>query len=266
MEGCWTRSPSASPVAALEDRGGLRPHRRVAFDRGSGRRDAGYGCPLGAKRREDGREAITDRCRGWTSSRGARGALYARSRGARRRPMTRSVACGILHDHGALPGEPERPLVTEPTGVEAEREAADLAAIAPPLLARVAGGALALAGFFTSLLGVQTASIARFHGVWAVAIVVMFALGAATFLAGVKVARLRGWAAVLGTTSAGLTALLGAGWALFSLLSGLLSLLAFGVVPLAAVAGGLAATVIGAGLRADAARARLRDAGLEAGD
>ncbi len=151
---------------------------------------------------------------------------------------------------------------TEPAG----REDADLVAITPTVLARVAGGALALSGFFTALLGVQIASLAPFRGVWAVATALLFLLGTTSLAAGVKVARLRGWAAITGTTSAGLTALLGALFAVYCLLSGLLSLLGLGIVPLAAVAAGLGAVVIGAGLRADAARRRLRDAGLEAGD
>lgn len=147
-----------------------------------------------------------------------------------------------------------------------EQQDADLAAITPTLLARVAGGALALSGFFTALFGVQLASLAPFRGVWAVAIVLLFLLGATSLLAGVKVARLRGWAAITGTSSAALTALLGVPFAVYCLLSGLLSLLGLGIVPLGAVAAGLGAAVIGAGLRADAARRRLCDAGLEAGD
>ncbi|HOU91507.1 MAG TPA: hypothetical protein PLU22_10715 [Polyangiaceae bacterium] len=148
----------------------------------------------------------------------------------------------------------------------AAREDADLAAIAPTLLSRVAGGALALSGFFTALFGVQIALVAPFRGVWAVAVVLLFLLGATSLFAGVKAARLRGWAAITGAASATLTALLGAVFAPYCLLSGLLSPLGLGIVPLAAVAAGLGAVVIGAGLRADAARRRLRDAGLEAGD
>ena len=59
--------------------------------------------------------------------------------------------------------------------------------------------------------------------------------------------------------------MLGLVWVVFSLLGGLLSLLAVGVIPLSAAAAGLSATRIGAGRRADAARQRLEESGLEAG-
>ncbi|MBN2195326.1 MAG: hypothetical protein JW751_21085 [Polyangiaceae bacterium] len=148
----------------------------------------------------------------------------------------------------------------------ATSEEADLAAIAPTVLARIAGGALALAGFFTGLLGVQTATIIRFRGVGAIAVTLMLLFGVTTLICGWKVTRMRGWAAVGGTVGAGSIAVLGLVWLVFSISRGLLSLLAFGILPLSVTGAALGATVIGAGIRADAARRRLRDVGLEAGD
>lgn len=145
-------------------------------------------------------------------------------------------------------------------------EDADLVAITPTPIARVAGASLALAGFFTGLLGVQSASLLRFRGLGAIAVGVMLTLGLTTLVCGWKVARMRGWAALGGTLCAASIALMGLAWVVYLLAHGVISLLAVAIVPLAAIAALLGALVIGSGRRADAARRRLRDAGLEAGD
>jgi hypothetical protein len=146
-----------------------------------------------------------------------------------------------------------------------EVEEDDIRALLPTTGTRVAGALLLLAGFFTALLGVQTLLILRLQGLAVGIIVVELVLGPATFGFGWGVARVRGWAAVGGAVSAALMALLGAVYVVLALLSGVVSLLAMGVVPLAAVAAVLAAFAVGPGRRADAARERLRDQGLETG-
>jgi len=150
-----------------------------------------------------------------------------------------------------------------PTSVSGSDE--DLSAIRPGVSDRVGGSALMLAGFFTVLLGIQTYVVVRLVAWTVLVVVTMFVVGLCSLYFGFKVTRRRGWAAVAGTASGGLTAMLGVVWLVFSLFNGLLSLLALGVVPLAAAAAGLSATRIAAGRRADAARARLEEAGLEAG-
>ena len=157
------------------------------------------------------------------------------------------------------------PLVARPARRYAASVEDDIRAIMATPLSRAGGALLMLAGFFTALLGVQSLLVLRFEGLAVAVVVVQLLLGIATFGLGVGVVRVRGWAAIGGTVSAALMALCGVVYLVLALLGGLFSLLAVGVVPLAAIAALVAALNIGPGRRADAARERLRDQGLETG-
>lgn len=121
-------------------------------------------------------------------------------------------------------------------------------------------------GVFTVLLGVQTALVWRVSAIVAVALVLMFGLGAVFAVSGWLVMRVRGWASLAGTIAGSTMAVFGLGWAIFALFNGLFSPLALLVVPLNAIGSLLALVRLGPGRRADAARERLRDQGLEAGN
>ncbi len=141
----------------------------------------------------------------------------------------------------------------------------DIEALHAPLLSKVAGAALALAGIFTLVLGLQTWAVLYMNG-WLIAVpIVMLVFGAALAVCGWKTATLRGWAAIAGTVIGGLYALVELGWAIYSISHGLISLLALGVIPLAAGAAILSGFAIPAGLRADQARFRLGEQGWKMG-
>jgi len=146
-----------------------------------------------------------------------------------------------------------------------DQEDQDLEAIKPKPMAMVAGAGLALVGAFTLLLGAQTYSVVRVTPLTVTVCVLMILLGAGSLGCGMYTARMRGWAALGGAIIGGLVFLLGGVWFLFALLNGLVSLLALAVPPAGLAAGVLSAINVGDGRKADAARSRLRESGLEAG-
>lgn len=93
----------------------------------------------------------------------------------------------------------------------------------------------------------------------------LLAGGLATAWLGQKVLKTRGWAAMAATGADGLIALALGYWVLLTAASGFFSLFALTLPPLALVATVFAALSIGPCRRADAARARLRESGVEMG-
>jgi hypothetical protein len=145
------------------------------------------------------------------------------------------------------------------------QEERDIETIQPTVLAKVAGASLIGVGAFTVILGAQTYMVVRLTLMTVPFVVLLLVSGAAAIGFGAKVVRLYGWAAVGGTIAAAVTAVVGGAWFLLALLNGMVSPLAFFVPGGAVVAAVLAGLTIPTGRRADAARERLRDAGLEAG-
>lgn len=146
-----------------------------------------------------------------------------------------------------------------------DTEARDLETLTPKLPTKMGGFALAITGIFTVVLGLQTWAVLYLHG-WITAVpFVMLAIGASGMLLGWKVATLRGWASIAGTAVTAVATLLFGAWAVYSILHGLLSLLALAVVPMSAVSCALSAVTISAGMKADEARERLHKSGLRMG-
>ncbi len=140
---------------------------------------------------------------------------------------------------------------------------ADLAA--PSLLVRIAGRVVLVAGVFTVLLGVQTLSNLRMVGLWMVVPPLQLLGGAAMAVCGWKLSRARGWAALAALIVSALSAVTTTLWSVVALLNGYVSLLSFMVV-VGGVAGAvMAGLTIGECRRADAARARLAEQGLDMG-
>ena len=141
----------------------------------------------------------------------------------------------------------------------------DIAASSPPLLARVAGGGIALAGAVVALTGAQTLAMVSIRGPFAVAPWVLLALGVGEIVLGGVVFRARAWGAVL-AVGVSLGQVLAAGtWLFFSASHGLISLYALAgpFVSLAAVA--LSVIAMGPCQKASAARARLKAQGMDLG-
>ncbi len=141
----------------------------------------------------------------------------------------------------------------------------DIAEAVPPPIARVAGGLVALAGAVVALTGVQTMMIARIRGPFASTPWVLLLLGVPHLLLGAMVFRARAWAALVSIVGTALLALTSGAWLVFSLGHFLFSLYALGS-PMAAVAAlVLSLVALGPCQRASAARARLREQGMNLG-
>jgi hypothetical protein len=93
----------------------------------------------------------------------------------------------------------------------------------------------------------------------------MLIAGIATVAVGFFVMKARGWAAIAGTVAVGTIVFAQSGWVVYGLANGFVSLLAFGVPPLALAATVLAGIAIPGSLRADEARRRLAEQGLNMG-
>lgn len=147
----------------------------------------------------------------------------------------------------------------------ADAEELDAALASPSLLVRIAGRVALVSGVFTLLLGVQTLSNLRFAGLWAVVPVLQLVCGAGLAVSGWKLSRARGWAAISATALGALTALGTTTWTVMALLAGYVSLLSFMVVLGAVASAVMAGITIGECRRADGARARLEEQGLNLG-
>lgn len=141
----------------------------------------------------------------------------------------------------------------------------DFNALRPTSRSKAAAGVSVMAGFVTLLLANQTNTIIRFEGMFALLILLQFVLGAGFLVCGYFVLRMRGWA-VWSTMGVGaLTAVTSAGWLVFTLANGVVSLMPLLVVPLTAFAGFLAYTSKDDIALAEEARRRMEESGMDLG-
>jgi hypothetical protein len=140
----------------------------------------------------------------------------------------------------------------------------DPAAAATPFIARAAGGALMLAGLDAAIMALQLWGF-RLYGWIVAAPFAWLALGLAALAVGFGLQRGRGWAAVAGVALALVLAVGGAGWALFGLSRGFVSLGGLALPPLAGVAIFLTAFAVEPALRVTRARRKLQEQGLGLG-
>jgi hypothetical protein len=155
------------------------------------------------------------------------------------------------------------PGAASPASTEATEE--DIAAAAPPLLAKAAGGVVALAGAVVGLTGMQTFMIVNLRGPFAVAPYVLAVLGAAHLVVAAVVFRARVWGALVAMGGTLLMALLSGVWLVFSVSHGLVSLYALGAPFVAGAAVVFSLLALGPCQRASAARARLKAQGMNLG-
>jgi hypothetical protein len=141
----------------------------------------------------------------------------------------------------------------------------DIAAATPPVIARIAGGLVALAGIVVALTGAQTLAMVTIRGSLELAPYVLALLGLVEIGAGVLVFRARGWAAIAAAVVSFVNVLASGLWLLVSMGHGLLSLYAL-ASPFVSIVGGVMAIVaVGPCERASAARRRLREQGMDLG-
>jgi hypothetical protein len=141
----------------------------------------------------------------------------------------------------------------------------DIAAAVPPVIARVAGGAIALAGGAVALTGVQTLMVMTIRGPLAYAPYLMLLLGAVHLVLGAMVLRAREWAALASIAGTGLLVIVSGVWAWLCLTHYVFSLYVY-ASPCVSIAGLIfAIIVLGPCRQASAARARLRAQGMNLG-
>ena len=142
----------------------------------------------------------------------------------------------------------------------------EIAACAPNATVRSATTCLMLAGVLTLLTGVQLVPSLRFtNAALQAALYVMIAAGAAAMYLGIRLYRMRAWAAQGGAALAAALTLGMSAWLVFSFTSGLFSCMALFAPPLALAAAILGYRAIPAARRATEIRERLQDAGIELG-
>jgi hypothetical protein len=141
----------------------------------------------------------------------------------------------------------------------------DIAAASPPLLAKVAGGVVALAGGVVGLTGLQTMMMGELRSPYRMVPWVLAALGAANVVLGAVVFRARMWGALSAAGGTLLLAIASGGWLVLSVTHGLFSLYALASPFLSAAALVFALLSFGPCQRATAARQRLRDQGMNLG-
>ena len=142
----------------------------------------------------------------------------------------------------------------------------DIAACAPNGTVRSATTCLMLAGFITLLTGAQMVTSVRFNSVLLqLSLYTMIVAGAAAMYLGIRLYRMRAWAAQGGAGLAALLALGMSAWLLFSFSNGLFSCVALFAPPFAIAAAIFCYKSIPAARRASEIRQRLQDAGIELG-
>jgi hypothetical protein len=148
---------------------------------------------------------------------------------------------------------------TVSTGVED-----DVAASVPPVLVRVSGGVIALAGAVVGLTGVQTLMFTM-RGPIALAPYLLLGAALPHLVLGVMVFRARAWAAFAAIGGCFFLSLVSAAWLVIAISHLLFSLYAL-LAPVVSVAA-LVFAFLGLGpcQRASAARARLRAQGMDLG-
>lgn len=142
---------------------------------------------------------------------------------------------------------------------------ADLQAITVTSTVKVGGVSLLALGVLTLVLCLQTALAVRFDSVSTPIVLTMFSIGLACALVGFYLTRGSGKAAVSGTALSGLAFVLLTAWLIFATIHGFFSLLCLALIPLALIACFFSALTIPWTRRADAARERLREQGLDLG-
>ncbi len=151
------------------------------------------------------------------------------------------------------------------TGLAIQDGDEDVQAAAPSTLVRIAGRAATLTGVFTVVLGFQTLANIRLVGIFAVAPFAQLLFGVALAVAGWKLSRGRGWAAIASAVLAALTVLATLGFSITALLGGYVSLMPVFVIFSGVVSAVMAGIGIGECLRGDKARERLAAQGLDMG-
>jgi hypothetical protein len=140
-----------------------------------------------------------------------------------------------------------------------------MAAIKATGTAKAAGAFMAGAGVLSLVLALQAAIVLMVRGPYQLVEVLFTLLGLVGVFAGAKLAGMRSLGAWLSIVTGALLALSSLGWFLLAMSRGVFVVPALFLVPLAAVASGLAAANLDATGRADDARSRLRAQGLDAG-
>ena len=160
------------------------------------------------------------------------------------------------------PYEPPQTPVAAPLPPSAED---DIAAAAPPFVARVAGGVLVLAALVLVLTAIQTSMMVRLFSPYDLVQDAQYVVGLPALVVGAVLSRARAWAAWAGIAASALMMIVGALWLVVSFSHGLFSLFAI-AGPLVAVASGvLAILALAPCQRATRARARLAAQGMNLG-
>jgi len=141
----------------------------------------------------------------------------------------------------------------------------DLAALSVPTFVKVAAGACMATGAFTLGLGAQTGLMLAMRGPVPYVLAAMVVLGLTTLVSGFGALQAKASSVIAGAVASGAVALCGAIWAVFALSNGLVSPLSFFVVVLAIASAILAGVAIGPARKVSAARASLREKGLDFG-
>jgi hypothetical protein len=141
----------------------------------------------------------------------------------------------------------------------------DIAAAVPPVIARVAGGAIALAGGAVALTGVQTLLMMTIRGPLAYVPYAMLLLGAPHLVLAAMVLRARDWAVLASIAGTVLLTLVSGAWAVVCVTHYVFSLYVVASPCVSVVGGILAFIALGPCRQASAARARLRAQGMNLG-
>lgn len=162
-------------------------------------------------------------------------------------------------------GAPAQP-VGRPPGptydpLEAHQD--DITRTEPTALVKAGALLTVFTGLITALVGLQLLVTTALHASLELVPYGLLGLGPAAMFLGWKTLRTRGYGAIGATALSGLLALGMGYWVLFTASQGYFSLLALAVPPLAVVAAVFAGLSVGPCRRADAARERLREAGID---
>jgi hypothetical protein len=141
----------------------------------------------------------------------------------------------------------------------------DIAAATPPVIARIAGGLVALGGIVVALTGMQTLAMVTIRGPLALMPYALSLLGVTGIAAGTLVFRARAWGAIGAVAVSFVNVLVSGFWLVASMGHGLLSLYALASPCVSLVAGIMAVVAMGPCERASAARRRLREQGMDLG-
>lgn len=140
----------------------------------------------------------------------------------------------------------------------------DIGLTTPTALVKAGAILTLVTGLIAALVGLQLLLTVTFYGGFIANVpYLLLGGGGATMFLGLKTYRTRGFGAIGATATDALLALGMGYWVLFTASAGYFSLLALVLPPLAVVAAVFAGLSIGPCQRAEAARARLREAGIE---